>query len=152
MIVGFGLDEQLRDPVEVHCYYTTGFLITLRRAPCPALADLRREASVRPLLENGDPIRALHHLITALHAPFATLVLRLDERLDALEQQVLREADDQDLAGSRLKLTSRPSPSIAAQGLLLSLVASCRPDALHDPYGQRPDDDEQAHVQQQLKG
>jgi magnesium transporter len=28
MLVGFGLDEQLREPVEVHCYYTTGFLIT----------------------------------------------------------------------------------------------------------------------------
>jgi hypothetical protein len=58
-----------------------------RRAPCPALADLRREASVRPLLENSDPIRALHHLIIALHAPFAALVLRLDERLDAPEQR-----------------------------------------------------------------
>jgi magnesium transporter len=33
MIVTFGLDAQLRDPVEVHCYYTAGFLITLRRAP-----------------------------------------------------------------------------------------------------------------------
>jgi magnesium transporter len=32
MLVGFGLDEELREPVEVHCYYTTGFLITLRRA------------------------------------------------------------------------------------------------------------------------
>ena len=32
MVVGFGLDKQLREPVEVHCYYTTGFLITLRRA------------------------------------------------------------------------------------------------------------------------
>ena len=27
-LVGFGLDEQLHEPVEVHCYYTTGFLIT----------------------------------------------------------------------------------------------------------------------------
>jgi magnesium transporter len=30
MLVGFGLDKELREPVEVHCYYTTGFLITLR--------------------------------------------------------------------------------------------------------------------------
>ena len=35
MMVGFGLDQQMREPVEVHCYYTTGFLITLRRAPRP---------------------------------------------------------------------------------------------------------------------
>jgi magnesium transporter len=51
MLVGFGLDEQLREPVEVHCYYTTGFLITLRRAASPALDALRRAGSVRPGLE-----------------------------------------------------------------------------------------------------
>jgi magnesium transporter len=97
MIVAFGLDEQLRHPVEVHCYYTTGFLITLHRAPSPALDALRREASVWPVL-GTDPIRVLHHLVESLHAPFAALVYRLDERLDVLEQRVLRQADDQDLA------------------------------------------------------
>jgi len=130
MIVTFGLDAQLRDPVEVHCYYTAGFLITLRRAPCPALADLRREASVRPFLGNGDPIRALHHLIAALHAPFATLVLRLYERLDALEQRVLREADDQDVAdltairhqAAVIRQTLRPGSEVAARmPLVISL-------------------------------
>jgi len=130
MIVTFGLDAQLSDPVEVHCYYTAGFLITLRRAPCPALADLRREASVRPLLGNGDPIRALHHLISALHAPFATLVLRLYERLDALEQRVLREADDQDVAdltairhqAAVIRQTLRPGSEVAARmPLVISL-------------------------------
>jgi magnesium transporter len=97
MIVCFGLDGQLRDPVEVHCYYTTGFLITLHRAPTPALDALRRDASVGPVL-GTDPIRVLHHLVTSLHAPFDALVYRLDERLDVLEQRVLRRADDQDLA------------------------------------------------------
>ena len=130
MIVTFGLDAQLCDPVEVHCYYTAGFLITLRRAPCPALAELRRQASVRPLLGNGDPIRALHHLIAALHAPFATLVLRLYERLDTLEQQVLREADDQDVAditairhqAAVIRQTLRPGSEAAARmPLVISL-------------------------------
>src|SRR5215467_4950338 len=51
MMVGFGLDQQIREPVEVHCYYTARFLITLHRAPSPALDGLRREASVRPLLQ-----------------------------------------------------------------------------------------------------
>lgn len=31
MMVAFGLDQQMREPVEVHFYYTTGFLITLHR-------------------------------------------------------------------------------------------------------------------------
>ncbi len=97
MLVGFGLDEQLREPVEVHCYYTTGFLITLRRAASPALDALRRAGSVRPP-PGGDPIRALHPVISSLYTQFSALALGLDERLDTLEQRVLREANDQELA------------------------------------------------------
>jgi magnesium transporter len=97
MLVGFGLDEQLREPVEVHCYYTTGFLVTLRRAASPALDALRRAGPVQPQ-PGSDPIRALHPVISSLYTQFSALCLQLDERLDALEQQVLREADDQELA------------------------------------------------------
>ena len=37
MMVGFGLDQQMREPPEVHCYYAPGFLITLHR-PIAAVA------------------------------------------------------------------------------------------------------------------
>ena len=97
MLVGFGLDEQLREPVEVHCYYTTGFLITLRRAASPALDTLRQADSVQPQL-GSDPIRALHPLISSLYTQFSALAAELDERLDTLEQRVLHEADDEELA------------------------------------------------------
>ena len=97
MLVGFGLDEQLREPVEVHCYYTTGFLITLRGAASPAIDALREAGSVRPQLAS-DPIRALHPLISSLYTQFSALALKLDERLDELDQRVLREADDRELA------------------------------------------------------
>lgn len=129
MIVSFGLDEQLRHPVEVHCYYTTGFLITLRRAHSPALDALRREGSLHPLLES-DPIRALHHLISCLHAQFPPFVLGLDERLDMLEQRILRDAGDQDLAeitairhrAAVIRHTLRPGRDLAARmPLVLSL-------------------------------
>ena len=97
MLVGFGLDEQLREPVEVHCYYTTGYLITLRRAPCPALDALRQAGSVQPQL-GSDPIRALHPMVSSLYTQFSAFALKQDERLDALEQRVLHEADDRELA------------------------------------------------------
>ena len=97
MLVGFGLDQQLSEPVEVHCYYTTGFLITFRRAASPALEALRREGSVHPQPES-DPIRALHPVISSLYTQFSALELELDERLDALEQRVLHDADDEELA------------------------------------------------------
>ena len=65
MLVGFGLDDQFREAVEVHCYCTTGYLITLRRAASPALEVLRQAGSVRPQ-RDSDPIRALHPLISSL--------------------------------------------------------------------------------------
>jgi hypothetical protein len=94
MLVGFGLDEQLRETVEVHCYYTTGFLIRLRRAPSPALDALRQAGSVQPQL-GSDPIRALHPLISSLYTQFTALALELDERrrsviVDATERLAIR--------------------------------------------------------------
>ena len=63
----------------------------------PALDALRQARSVPPQLRS-DPIRALHSLISSLYTQYSALVLELDQRLDVLEQQVLREADDQELA------------------------------------------------------
>ena len=102
MLVGFGLDQQLLEPVEIHCYYTTGFLITLRRGPRPALDDLRQEGSVHPRL-GGDPIRALHPVISSLYTQFSVLVLQLDERLDVLE---LRCVDGRHAQPSSVNLMS----------------------------------------------
>jgi len=129
MLVGFGLDGQLGEPVEVHCYYTTGFLITLRRAASPGLDALRRAGSAH-LLPGGDPIRALHPVISSLYTQFSGLVLGLDDRLDALEQRVLREADDQELAeitairhrAAVIRRTVTPGRDLAARmPLILSL-------------------------------
>jgi len=129
MLVGFGLDEQLREPVEVHCYYTTGFLITLRRAASPALDALRRASPAHPP-PGSDPIRALHPVISSLYTQFSALALSLDQRLDTLEQRVLREADDQELAeitsirhhASVLRRTVTPGRDLAARmPLIMSL-------------------------------
>ena len=69
----------------------------MRRAPSPALDALRQAGSIRPQLAS-DPIGALHPLISSLYTQFSALVLELDRRLDTLEQRVLHEADDQELA------------------------------------------------------
>jgi magnesium transporter len=126
MLVGFGLDKQLRQPVEVHCYYTTGFLITLRRVASPALDALRQAGSVQPQL-GSDPIRVLHPLISSLYTQFSALALELDERLDALQQRVLHQAGDQELAeitviGRRAAVTRRivtPGRDLAARAPLI---------------------------------
>ena len=135
MLVGFGLDQQMREPVEVHCYYTARFLITLHRAPSPALDGLRREASVRPLLQT-DPVQAMHRLVSSLHAPFPAFVLGLDERLDALEQRVLREADDDDLTeitairhqAATMRQTLTPGRDLTSRMPLVLSLPGATPD------------------------
>jgi len=135
MMVGFGLDQQIREPVEVHCYYTARFLITLHRAPSPALDGLRREASVRPLLQT-DPVQAVHRLVSSLHAPFPAFVLGLDERLDALEQRVLREADDDDLTeitairhqAAAMRQTLTPGRDLTSRMPLVLSLPGATPD------------------------
>ena len=115
----------------MHCYYTTGFLITLRRAPSPALDALRQAGSVQPQL-GSDPIQALHPLISSLYTQFSALALELDERLDALGQRLLYEADDQELAeitaiGHRAadtrRILTRPGPR-GPNALIQSLPGS----------------------------
>jgi len=135
MMVGFGLDQQLCEPVEVHCYYTARFLMTLHRAPSPALDALRQEACVRPLLET-DPIQAVHRLVSSLHDPFPAFVVGLDERLDAVEQQVLREADDDDLTeitairhqAAEMRQTLTPGRDLTSRMPLVLSLPGATPD------------------------
>lgn len=94
MIVGFGIDDG--KAIEVHSYFTDRFLITLRRDPSTTFDELHRSGSVRPLL-GDDPVRMLHHVISALHAPFRTELDGMDDRLDDLEARVLSDPSDDQL-------------------------------------------------------
>jgi len=72
------------------------------------------------------PIQALHPLVSSLYTQFTALALELDERLDTLEQRVLHEADDPELAEitairRRAAVTRRiltPGRDLAARTLL----------------------------------
>ena len=70
LLVGYGFDDQLHEPIEVHCYCSTGFLITLRRAPSPALDAVRRAGLGLSRLpgKRPDPGRCIRiHNQLALH-------------------------------------------------------------------------------------
>jgi magnesium transporter len=103
-----------------------GYLITLRRAASPALDGLRQAGSVRPQV-GGDPIRALHPVISSLCTQFAALALELDERLDTLGQRVVHEADDGELGeisaihrrAAQVRRTLTPGRDLAARAPLI---------------------------------
>lgn len=135
MLVGFGLDDDLRQLIEVHCYASSGFLITLRRAPCAFLDSLQTTGLVRSDV-GGDPIRALHPLVSSLCTQLAPLGLELDRRLDVLEQRVLGEADDEELGeitsierrAAEIRRILTPGRDLAARAPLIRTLPGATPE------------------------
>jgi magnesium transporter len=83
---GSGSGEALFEPVEIHIYISGGFVITVRRSACTELDALHDE------LDSADP-KAEHYIVyrvfDVLTDAFYPILELLEERIDALEGQVL---------------------------------------------------------------
>lgn len=81
---------------EVHCFYSTKFLVTVHRDDCPAFADVRRryEKRSRPL---DDPAQLLYRIIDGLVDSFFPILADFDDRIDELEDQTFLQAGDEQL-------------------------------------------------------
>lgn len=86
-LVGFGVgaDDSL---VEVHCYYSTSFIVTLRRRAIPSLEGLRHSSAFRASLA-GDPVVVLYRVADALYSSLQRVIDRLDDQLTDVETAVL---------------------------------------------------------------
>ena len=82
---GVGDNDSL---AEVHSYFSTNYLVTLRRGPVPVLEGLRSSSVFRAALA-GDPLQVLYRLMDALYGSCQTLVDRIDDRLADLEDELL---------------------------------------------------------------
>jgi len=82
--------------VEVHCFYSERFLITVHRDEAPALSEVRRRYQKRrtPI---EDPALLLYRIIDALVDSFFPILADFDERIDELENQTFLHASDEQL-------------------------------------------------------
>src|SRR5437763_23697 len=82
--------------VEVHCFYTENYLVTVHREACPELAGLasrlKQEADPLP-----DPVMLLYRVVDALIDGYFPVLAGLDDRIDALEDAILQRPTDQQL-------------------------------------------------------
>ena len=69
-------------PIEVHLYITSGYLLTVRRNECSVLDELRTK--VAEIHEHP-----VYSILDTLTDAFYPVIEGLEERIDALEQQVL---------------------------------------------------------------
>ena len=92
VLVNFGIAGPSGKLTEIHSYYSTTYLVTLRRGPLPALDELMQSPALREALP-GDPVVVLYLAATALLDSFETTVDGIDERLTQLEKEILRQPE-----------------------------------------------------------
>jgi magnesium transporter len=82
--------------VEVHCFYSERYLITVHRDEAPAFTEVRRRYQARkaPI---DDPGKLLYTIIDALVDSFFPILDDFDDRIDELEDQTFLHAGDEQL-------------------------------------------------------
>ncbi len=93
-VVVFGAAPDEDDLVEIHCFFSERFLVTVRRDHCPAFAEARDRQARRPQ-ELDDPVFVLHRLVDGLVDSFFPLLADIDELIDALEDAIAAGPDDE---------------------------------------------------------
>jgi magnesium transporter len=95
-LVAYGAAPDRDGLVEVHCLLSQQWLVTVHHDDCPAFEDLRKAATQGrpPALE---PAVALYRVVDALADSFFPEMAKLDDRIDQLENGVLRRPDEEQL-------------------------------------------------------
>ena len=97
-LVVFGASDEVDADglVEVHCFYSDRYLVTVHRDVAPSLAELR-ERYVKRDTPVTDPARLLHAVVDGLVDSFFPRLTDIDDRIDALEDAIFANADDEQL-------------------------------------------------------
>jgi magnesium transporter len=82
--------------VEVHCFYSEKFLVTVHRDEAPAFSDVR-ERYVKRTHAIDDPAQLLYRIIDALVDSFFPILADFDDRIDELENETFLHANDEQL-------------------------------------------------------
>jgi magnesium transporter len=82
--------------VEVHCFYSERFLVTVHRDDAPAFTDVRRRYKKRetPI---DEPALLLYRIVDGLVDSFFPILADFDDRIDELENQTFLNASDAQL-------------------------------------------------------
>lgn len=82
--------------VEVHCFYSDRFLVTIHRDDCPAFAELR-ERNDQDDATTNKPSLVLYRVLDSLINSFFPILSDFDDRIDKLEDQIFIAASDEQL-------------------------------------------------------
>jgi magnesium transporter len=96
VVFGASSEEDTDGLVEVHCFYSDRYLVTVHRDEAPSIAALR-ERHVKRDAPVDDPARLMHAVVDGLVDSFFPRLGAIDDRIDALEDEIFRGAGDAEL-------------------------------------------------------
>ena len=96
LLVVYGASSDEDRLVEVHCFYSERYLVTIHRDEAPAFTDVRERFAKRAEPVRHGP-RLLYRIVEALVDSFFPLLSDFDDRIDELETQTFRNATDAQL-------------------------------------------------------
>jgi magnesium transporter len=95
-LVAYGVQDAGEELVEVHFFYSTKYLVTVRHGDCAAFAEVRNRIAHRPR-----PISRLllmHHILDELTDGFFPVLSGFDDRIDQLQDEIFAKPTDQQLS------------------------------------------------------
>jgi magnesium transporter len=96
-LVVHGAEGDKGDTVEVHCFYSDKYLVTIERGQCSQFDDVRTRASLRRKQGGGSAIMLLYRIIDSLIDSFFPVLSRFDDQIDSLEDDILAQPTEEQL-------------------------------------------------------
>ena len=123
-IVVYGASPDEDRLVEVHCFFSEKFLITVHRDEAPAFSQLRQRYEQRgePV---QDPALLLYKIVDGLVDSFFPILAEFDDRIDEMEDQIFLNATDaqlQEIFGMKRLLVGMRQVVTPQRDLFASLV------------------------------
>jgi magnesium transporter len=83
---------------EMHIFLTTHGVVTVHHGECPALVDVHRRIERRHTIDDASPqVTLLYMIVDSMVDTFFPVLNRFDDRVDELEDEILRQPTEQQL-------------------------------------------------------
>ena len=97
-LVARGADPDNSGTAEVHCFWTDRYVVTVHKGDCEALAQVRERLRRHPARQVAPPqIVVVYLVMGALVDSFFPYLSDFDDRIDALEDDILKRPTDAQL-------------------------------------------------------
>jgi magnesium transporter len=96
LMVVFGVNQAGR-LVEVHCFYTDKFLVTIHQDHCPSIGTLAEKLGLHAG-SKSEHVMLLYRVVDTLIDGYFPLLSDMDDHIDDLEDQILVRPTEQQLA------------------------------------------------------